>query len=351
MNNSLITLLKQMRGNTRTIVFTEPLWGIPYNLYAPYMSVYMLALGMHDSQIGLVTSISLVFQMVWALLSGAITDKLGRKRATYLSDMIAWVIPSLLFAASQGFIYFLIGTIIQSAWRVAHTSWSCLIAESVPQEELVNIYTWIYIAGLLSAFVAPITGLLVARFDVVITMRGVFVFACLMMTAKFIIFNQYVKETPRGIERMQESKNQPLLSMLSEYRGVFRLILRSPTTLYTLGILLATGVCYTIQNTFWAILVTEKLHIPASMIAYYPFARSIIMLVFFFFVLPFFTRHHFKNSMLLGLSGFFISQVLLICMPPWTTLAAAGHCPAGCLQCSHFQPDDGFADRHGSRTQ
>ncbi len=54
----------------RGAVFTEPLWGIPYNLYAPYVSVYMLALGLTDSQIGLIASIGLVCQIFWTLLSG-----------------------------------------------------------------------------------------------------------------------------------------------------------------------------------------------------------------------------------------------------------------------------------------
>ena len=78
----LIATLKNLRGNARGIVLNEPLWGIPFNLYAPYVSVYMLALGLDDVQIGLIASIGLIFQVVWALLSGAITDKLGKTGIT-----------------------------------------------------------------------------------------------------------------------------------------------------------------------------------------------------------------------------------------------------------------------------
>jgi len=42
----LIHTLKNLRGNARACVYTEPLWGIPFNLYSPYISVYMIALGM-----------------------------------------------------------------------------------------------------------------------------------------------------------------------------------------------------------------------------------------------------------------------------------------------------------------
>ena len=36
--NPLISTLKNLRGNPRACVYTEPLWGIPYNLFAPYAS-------------------------------------------------------------------------------------------------------------------------------------------------------------------------------------------------------------------------------------------------------------------------------------------------------------------------
>jgi hypothetical protein len=56
MTHSSITTLRSFRGNARGCVYTEALWGIPFNLYAPYVSVYMLALGLTDGQIGLITA-------------------------------------------------------------------------------------------------------------------------------------------------------------------------------------------------------------------------------------------------------------------------------------------------------
>ncbi len=78
------------------IVFTEPLWGIPYNLYAPFVSVYMLALGLSDSQIGLLASIGLIPRYSGRFSAGALTDKFGRKRTTYIGDLVSWAfLPDL----------------------------------------------------------------------------------------------------------------------------------------------------------------------------------------------------------------------------------------------------------------
>ena len=50
-SHSLVKTLLDLRGNARGAVFTEPLWGIPFNLYAPYVSVYMLAFGLTDARL------------------------------------------------------------------------------------------------------------------------------------------------------------------------------------------------------------------------------------------------------------------------------------------------------------
>src|ERR1041385_7820263 len=97
-NHSLINTLKRLRGNPRGCVYTEPLWGIPFNLYAPYVTIYMVALGLSDKQIGLIVSISWGFQIILALLSGVITDKIGRRRTSLLFDILAWSVPALISA-------------------------------------------------------------------------------------------------------------------------------------------------------------------------------------------------------------------------------------------------------------
>jgi DHA1 family tetracycline resistance protein-like MFS transporter len=313
--NPLISTLKNLRGNPRACVYTEPMWGIPYNLYAPYASLYMLALGVSDSQIGMLTSIGLAFQVMFALLSGAITDKFGRKRTTLVSDLISWSIPMLILTASQNLYFFLAASIVGSMWRISSTSWVCMLVEDADQKQLVHIYTWIEIAGYSAAFFSPLAGLLIDKFTLVPTVRGLYLFAFFMMTAKFLVFNYYVTETRQGKIRMQETKGQPLLSLLRGYRGVFLQVLRTPRTLLTVSIQLVMSIGMTVANTFWAILVTGKLHIPDSNIAYFSFFRSVAMLVFFFLIMPRISSMRFRRPLLTGFLGLIASQMLLISMP------------------------------------
>ena len=311
----LFRLLFGLRGNPRSCVYTEPLWGIPYNLYAPYVSVYMLAFGLKDQQIGLLVSLGLVMQIITTPLSGAITDKLGRRKTTFFFDILAWTIPAIIWAVAQDFNYFLVAAIINGTWRITHTSWSCLLVEDADPEQLVDIYTWIYIAGLLSAFFAPLAGLLINQYTLIPTVRGLYIFAAISMTVKFVVLYIYSTETKQGAVRMEETKHQSIFSLLGEYRGVFKQILRTPATLYTLGLMLVISITGTVNGSFWSILVTEKLKIPAEHIALYPFARSIFMMAFFFLAMPRVKELKFRNPMLVALGGFVLGQTLLIIAP------------------------------------
>jgi MFS family permease len=314
-NHSLIRTLTSLRGNPRGCVYTEPIWGIPFNLYVPYVSIYMVALGLADSQIGLILSISWGFQIVMALLSGVITDKLGRRMTTMIFDLLAWTIPALISALAQNFWFFLAAGIINSLWRIVHNSWACLLVEDAEQHQLVDIYTWISIANQLVGFVAPLAGILIATFSLVPTMRGLYLFAAIMFTLKAIVTYWMTEETAQGKVRMQETRDQSVWSVFGEYKGVLRELLRTPQTLYSAGIMLVVSITALISGNFWAIIVTEKLHIPASNLALFPLLKSAIVLGFFFVVMPRLNRMHYKLPMVIGFLGFVASQLVLIAAP------------------------------------
>jgi hypothetical protein len=70
-----------------------------------------------------------------------------------------------------------------------------------------------------------------------------------------------------------------------------------------------------VQGTFWSIIVTERIHIPAGHIALYPFARSLIMLGFLFLVVPRLRGVCFGRPMMLAFAGYAVSQIVLINVP------------------------------------
>ena len=314
-NHPLILSLKKLKENARGCVITEPLFGIPYFLYLPYASIYMVALGVSDEQIGLIASISWGFQVVFALFSGVITDKLGRRRTTLFFDIISWSIPSLISAIAQNFWFFLIAGMINSLWRIVHNSWYCLLVEDTDPDELVEIYSWLYIAGLLVAFFAPLAGLLIKQFSLIPTIRGLYFFAAFMFTVKAFATYFLTQETRQGKVRLKETQGQSIFAALTEYKAVIRGMLRTSQTLITIGILLVLSATGLITGSFWGILVTEKLHIANQNLAMFQVVRSIFMLLFFFIGLPRIRSLPFKIPMIVSFLGLLFSQFVLIIAP------------------------------------
>ncbi len=313
--NAVIDTLCTLEGNAKPCLYLEPLWGIPYNLYAPLASVYMAALGLTPTQIGLISTIFLVSQMFWALLSGVLTDKLGRRTCTGIFDCISWTIPAFLWMMAQDFRWFAAAAVFNGAWRVTETSWDLLMIEDAPESRLVHMYTLTSIAGLLAGFVSPIAFYFVQKFTIVPTMRFIYGFTCIMMTSKFVILYFLSKETSVGKRRMEECKNVSIFSRLWDSRHVLVRMLKSPRILLTVAFVACYSGIFNINSTFWPLLITEKLGIATENLTIFFTIKNLLMLVCYFTIAPRLDVRFFRHPMLLGLLLMIVQQVLMILMP------------------------------------
>lgn len=317
LNHPLIVTLRQLKGNPRVTVLTEVMFGIPYNLFMPFFSVYMLALGVTDQQIGGLASLGLVIQIFSALLSGAIVDKFGRRLTLLLCDLLSWAIPCLVWAIAQDVNYFILAAALNSFWRISHTAWTCLMVEDAEERHLVHIWTWITIFMVCSAFFAPLGGWFVNHFGLVPAARGLFLFGAFMLAAKAAVLYIYSHETARGIQRMAETKGKSLFSLLGEYRSVFSQLIHSRPLLAALALMVITNIYTTISGSFWGVLFTSKLGFADSEISIYVALRSIIMTICFFLIGPRLTNlRRIRLPLWAGFAAFFISQLLLVVMTP-----------------------------------
>ncbi len=280
------TILRSFRGNARACLLVEPMWGVPFNLYAPYASLYMLELGATEMQVGLITSLGLAFQMLFAVASGHITDRLGRRRTSLLFDLLSWTIPTLLWAFAQNVTWFVVAAIINASVRVVHTSWTCLMIEDAPAEQRVHIYSWLQVAGIIAGFVAPLAGILVARLTIVPATRIFYLVAFVSMTAMFFVRNHYTAETQVGLRKMRETSQFRLREALQDYRRVLSMLAHSRYTLIAFLLFAFNNIHLVIRRTFFSILLTEGLGFPSEAVAVFPAVQSVVMLLVFVLAMP-----------------------------------------------------------------
>ena len=75
--------------------------GHPYNLIAPFATLYMYTQGVTDVQIGLILSITMFVQVFFSFFGGILADKLGRKFTTMLGDFFGWAVACLVWVRIQ----------------------------------------------------------------------------------------------------------------------------------------------------------------------------------------------------------------------------------------------------------
>ena len=311
----LVTLFR-LRGNGRAAVYTEPLWGLSMALVLPYASVFMLSLGVHDAQIGLLATIAMLSQVVFGLLSGVITDKLGRRATTAIFDVIAWAIPCLIWAFAQNFWWFLAASLINGAWQVTQNSWDCLLVEDVDREDIPKVYSLVKIAADFSALFAPIAALLVSNLGLEPAVRILYLNAFAIMSLKIWLLYRYTTETATGAVRMEQTRDVSIWRSLREYRGVLTLIIRSKGTLFSLGIAALVGAVTLVNGTFWQIVINQHLGVPDALLPFFPMVRSILSVIFFFTIIPLLTHaRNLRLPTLLGFGVYLAGQALLVAIP------------------------------------
>jgi len=318
-NHALFRTLRELKGNPRITVLTELMFGIPFNLFSPFLSVYMLALGVTDQGIGTIASAGLAFQILGALLSGVIVDKYGRRLTLFIADLVSWSVPCLIWAAAQDMRFFLAAAMLNGLFRISHTAWTCLMVEDAEEHHLVHIWTWVTIFGICASFFTPLGGWFVGRFGLVPAMRGLLIFGCAMLTAKALVLYLFSHETARGQQRIEETRQRSWFSLLGEYRSVLNLIFRSKPILAALSLMIIANIFLTVNGSFWGVLFTTKLGFAESQISIYVMLRSIIIALCFFLIGPQLTNmRHFRLPLWIGYATGFVSQALLVFMPPQT---------------------------------
>ena len=333
---SMFSFLFSLKGNDKACVWPEPLTSIPFHLYIPFMTLYMFYLGVDDIQIGIILSVGLVFQVLMAILGGVLTDKFGRRRTTFVSDVIAWSIPLLIWTFSQNFWWFFIAAIINSAQNISAISWESLWADDTKDEEKTDkIIGWLYIISLVSTFFAPIVGFLVMRNSLVPVMRILFFLSFLSMTARFVLTYLFSTETKRGESRMEETKNDSIIQMIVQYKDVFRQILQSHAMRRITILLALVGITQVISSTFFALYVTQNLGISESFLAYFPVLRAGMMILFFLLLQHHLSHFKRKNIMLFGVLLYVLSHGFLLASPDenliWLSIYIVMEASAGAL--------------------
>jgi len=272
----------------------------------------MLALGMSDVEVGIISSIYMFSQMIFAFLSSAVIDKMGRRKSTALFDFISWSLPCLIWAFSQGFWFFVVAAILNGMMKIPTVSWDCLLVEDAPKDKITHIYSWILIFGNLSALFAPISSVLVAKLTLVPAVRILYINAFIVMTAKVLILYKFSTETGIGKIKREMSRNKSWSEMLPGYKSAMQKILDSRSTIFAIIISILVEIVTMLGTTFWQIIVSRRIGVSDTLLPIFPMIKSILSIIFFFTVISRVRQTRLKWPLYGGFISSIVSYILLI---------------------------------------
>jgi MFS transporter, DHA1 family, tetracycline resistance protein len=231
----------RIKGNARVMIIVEPMFDIPWGVVNAYAALYMKALGLSASQIGLLASAASASAVVWSLLGGHITDRLGRRRALLVSDLIGWTLALCIWAVSRNFWYFLAATLLNGVGSVAATAWTCLFVEDTEPEGRMAIFTALQVVGMSAGLLVPLGGLAVSWWGLIPATRGMYVVFAVSGTAMMLLRNAFTRESTVGKERIAATEAHSWLDALRDYGVAARGLLanRAAAALLAVGTLLA----------------------------------------------------------------------------------------------------------------
>ena len=311
----LIQVLGRNKGNPRTLVLIEPLWGIPYNLIAPFATLYMYTQGVTDVQIGLILSITMVVQVCFSFFAGILADKLGRKTTTMMGDFFGWGLACLVWAASQNFWLFLLAALLNCFEQINQTAWYCLLIEDADQRDLVGLYTWINIGGLVAIFFAPISGMLVSANSVVPVVRVLYLLFALTMMTKCFITYKFCHETRQGQVRKAETKGVSPFRMLGEYRQLIPMLLKNRAVVKAVAVSVLLYIANVVNTNFFSLYVTQRLGLSDNYLALFPILNAGVMLVFMVGIQHKLSALKFRAPLWAGLALYAVGALVLLLSP------------------------------------
>jgi MFS family permease len=311
-------MLRTPGPNAKSLIFSEAFWGTATSWYALYGPLYMVALGVSKSQVGLITAIGLTVQVIAALLGGHFADQWGRKRTMQLADFIGWAIPSIIWFTARSMPHFLIAAAINGLYHAAIPAWSCLLVEDTHPSNRQTVYALVQMVFVGSGLLVPIGGLFIKHWGIVDGARAMYLVGLLIVLSALSIRQWGVKESTIGIGMVEERIAASPRQTLGEFYSSFVIIKESPTILILFLVQTISMFTTVIRNTYGALYMTEPIGLGLSpaIIAIIPAATSTTMILALLLFVPHLGPKHTGWGLQVGAFCFSLGTAALLVAPP-----------------------------------
>ncbi len=262
-----------LERNARICLGFFPLWAVPYTIYTYYLSLFLIEEGLSSNGIASLMTVANVSALVFSLFAAPIVDRMGRRNATFVFDILSSALPCLLYLISGNIVVALIAQAVSGMNRIMSTGFYLLMIENTSESNSVNSMNIFNVILVGAGLTTPLAGFVVSKMGLLAGERLFLIISLVMMTAQATARHFMVRETETGMAIMRARERFSFKETAIGFGKTVRYLIRN-------------------RNVRSAMIINSLIYV------YYTVGTTISL-----FFTPYFSEHRNLSGVTLGLVG------------------------------------------------
>lgn len=208
-----------LRTNLGVILLSSGLWNLGGQLTWPFFSLYVLALGGSYVDVGIISAVGSIIQIIPTFIGGYLTDRVGRKKMVYtMSFLLAFA--ELLRGIAPNYSILLVAAALGAIWNgLRDPSFESIFADSTnPENRAYGYALWMVVPTLFGVLSPYIIGIFMDRYGVIVAQRwAYYTLFGLAVVASFLRY-RFLEETLTAENTKQVDLRNAMHDILSDFR-------------------------------------------------------------------------------------------------------------------------------------
>lgn len=235
----------KLEKNASVCMKALPFWMLPYTFYMYYLSLFLMEKGLTSGQITMLMTVSNVTSLVFSFMASPIVDKLGRKNALLVFDLLSSAVPAAIFLISQSFVPALIAMGMTGLNRIMSTAYYLVMIEDTSDRNSIDTMNMFNIISVVAGVATPLAGVVISRMGIIEGEKLFLIVSVVSMTLQAIIRHFFIEESPTGKEIKNFHESFSLKIVLESYKGTIKAFYQNKKLL---AALLVNAIMYVYYN-------------------------------------------------------------------------------------------------------
>ena len=238
----MIQYFKKLWGSTKDMfvlsqvqiltIYGGLLWAIPLTMITPFRSLYLVSLGLSDTEVGLYNFLFIPFGLIGLCVGGYLTDTWGRKKTLFFFDTLSWGSYCFCMTIASNKWWAVVALFFMTLNLGSLPAYQCLLIEGVPNSKRGTIYSVLQITNLSASllFFPLLGGYWVARKGLVVAGHEMFGLFTLLVGMGILLRLIFLSHSGT-FERIPPTWKHVIQEGWEQYSKTFKDLMKKPGAL------------------------------------------------------------------------------------------------------------------------